>query len=179
MKGLIICGYPGVGKSAIAGWNNCIDLESSYFSRDDNGRLRADNWEFLYCKIALDLAKQGYTVLVSCHESVRTSLANLHDLAEYSSIPIVIFCPFKYMKSDWAIRLVNRYLKSNSEKDLRAFEGAIKYWETNMQYMTMQNFPIFNPASIDYDLRDYILAIRKRMGCDNDSKTSSSVDTMA
>ena len=30
--GLIICGYPGVGKSSIAGWNNCIDLESSYFS---------------------------------------------------------------------------------------------------------------------------------------------------
>lgn len=30
-KGLIICGYSGVGKSSIAGWNNCIDLESSYF----------------------------------------------------------------------------------------------------------------------------------------------------
>lgn len=33
---LIICGYPGVGKSSIAGWNNCIDLETE------------DNWPELY-----------------------------------------------------------------------------------------------------------------------------------
>ena len=42
MKGLIICGYPGIGKSSIAGWNNCIDLESSYFSRDEKGFALCD-----------------------------------------------------------------------------------------------------------------------------------------
>jgi broad-specificity NMP kinase len=30
---LIICGYPGIGKSSIAGWDHCIDLESSKYSQ--------------------------------------------------------------------------------------------------------------------------------------------------
>jgi hypothetical protein len=82
------------------------------------------------------------------------------------------------MKEEWAIRLVNRYIKTNNEKDLRAFNGAIGLWDINMEYMGKQQFPIYHPESIDYDLRDYILKIRKKEGCD-DEETDSSLEQMA
>ena len=181
MKGLIICGYPGIGKSSIRGWNNCIDLESSYFSHDDCGEV-IDDWVERYCKTALAIARQGYTVLVSCHEPVRNCLYNQqkdYNKSWYTpKVPVVIFCPRPEMKEAWAIRLVERYLKTNRDKDLRAFEGSIRSWETNMKYMKTPDFPIYSPDEIDYDLRDYILKIRKREGCD-DEETDSPMEQVA
>ena len=181
MKGLIVCGYPGIGKSSIAGWNNCIDLESSYFSHDDREKL-IDSWVEQYCKTALNIAYQGYTVLVSCHESVRNRIYTLqkdyHRPWYTPKVPVVIFCPRPEMKEAWAIRLIERYLKTNRDKDLRAFEGAIRHWETNIQYMTTPGFPIYSPDETDYDLRDYILKIRKEEGCD-DEETDSSLEQVA
>ena len=133
----------------------------------------------LYCKIAFDLATQGFTVLVSCHELVRVYFRKLkEDTKKWRNIPIVIFCPRIDMKEAWAIRLVERYNKSNQDKDFSALEGGIRYWVKNMAYMGEQGFPIYCPDSIDYDLRDYILQIRKKEGC-NDEETSSSMEQMA
>ena len=83
------------------------------------------------------------------------------------------------MKEEWAIRLINRYIKTNSEKDLRAFNDAIGHWDTNMEYMGRHQLPIYHPESIDYDLRDYILKIRKKEGCDDAEETDSSLEQMA
>ena len=68
--GLIICGYPGVGKSSIAGWHNCIDLESSFFSHRADIPQKLDYWVPQYCQVAIDLALQGYTVFTSTHHAV-------------------------------------------------------------------------------------------------------------
>lgn len=176
-KGLIICGYPGIGKSSIAGWNNCIDLESSYFSRDEKGFALCDeDWVTRYCKLAFYIARQGFTVLLSCHAVVRNKLKEIKDMnSNYFYPPVVIFCPREDMKEAWGIRLMKRYNKTNLDKDFRALEGAMRYWNTNMASMTKQNFPIYCPMSIDYDLRDYILKIRKKEGCD-DAETNSSLE---
>lgn len=179
-KGLIICGYPGIGKSSIAGWNNCIDLESSYFSFRNSAPQKLSEWVPQYCETALDLANQGFTVLISCHRNVRHYLNELikyYTIPRYN-IPIVIFRPKPDMKEAWAIRLVNRYLQSGSDKDLRAFEGAMKYWDEDILIMNGQYLPIYYPTDITYDLRDYILKIRKKEGCD-DEETSSSLEPVA
>lgn len=54
-RGLIIAGYPGVGKSSIAHAGRFIDLESSMF-RDAAGVFD----ECFYVKTAIFLASQGY-----------------------------------------------------------------------------------------------------------------------
>ena len=182
MKGLIICGFPGIGKSSIGGWNNCIDLESSYFSHTEDGyTLSSKDWAWRYCEIALDLANQGYTVLISCHESVRNFLNEKVKYRALSgcNVPIVIFRPSPNMKEAWAIRLVNRYLKSGLDKDLRAFEGAIKNWEETQQHMNGQYLTIYYPKDITYDLRDCILKIRKKEGCDDAEEIDSSLEQVA
>ena len=68
---MIISGYQGIGKSTLAGKNNCIDLESGNFWV---GRKRSDDWYKIYCNIAVHLSRQGYTVFVSSHEVVRKEL---------------------------------------------------------------------------------------------------------
>lgn len=181
MKGLIICGYPGVGKTSIAGWNNCIDLESSWFSYDKQGnRIYPDEaWAEEYCSFAINLASQGYTVLLSTHQVVINQLREVKWCLDRDRVRVVIFVPRSDMKKAWVERLVNRYLESDKDVDLRAFVGGIQYWDSKMATIRHTDFTVYCPDSIDYDLRDYILKIREKEGCNNDPKTGSSVETMA
>lgn len=178
MKGLIICGYPGIGKSSIAGWNNCIDLESSLFSHyEDSRRKSDDNWVREYCNLAYYLALQGYTVMTSTHAAV-IDCFDRFKVTHYKDVPIAIFCPRYDMKEAWAIRLVNRYLNSENEKDLRAFRGAIEDFDKKLDHCFKTGLLVHCPYEINYDLRDYVLQIRKEEGCD-DEETDSSLEQMA
>ena len=181
IKGLIVCGYPGVGKSSIAGWNNCIDLESSWFSYDKNGnRIYPDEeWVEEYCSMAINLASQGFTVLLSTHQAVINQLREVKWILYRDRVRVVIFVPRSDMKKAWVERLVNRYIESDQDVDLRAFVGGIQYWESKMATIRHSDFPVYCPDSIDYDFRDYILKIREKEGFNNDPKTGSSVETMA
>ena len=178
MKGLIVCGYPGIGKSSIAGWNNCIDLESSLFSHDEDSRRKSDNnWVREYCDLAYYLALQGYTIMTSTHIAV-IDYFDRFKVTYYKDVPIVIFCPRYDMKKAWAIRLVNRYLNSENKKDLRAFQGVIEDWDKKLDHCFRTGLHVHCPDEIDYDLRDYILQIRKKEGCD-DEETDSSLEQVA
>ena len=57
---MIICGFPGTGKSMMAKFSQWIDLESTPFERD---------WE-RYAKVAKHMSDNGYTVMVSTHEEL-------------------------------------------------------------------------------------------------------------
>lgn len=181
IKGLIICGYPGVGKSSIAGWNKCIDLESSWFSYDKDGnRIYPDEeWVGNYCSFAIDLAAQGYTVLLSTHQAVINQLREWKWLLDRDRVRAVIFVPREDMKKAWVERLVNRYLESDKDVDMRAFVGGIQYWNSKMATIRHSDFTVYCPDSIDYDFRDYILKIREKEGIIDDPKIGSPMETMA
>lgn len=156
MKGFIVCGYPGVGKSSIGGWNNCVDLESSYFSRRDDANASQDSdWVRQYVSVAMNLAQQGYTVLISTHIAV---IDRLKEIA--TNIPVFIFCPQASMKEEWEKRLDARCEKSGSEKDKRALHGAIEYWDKKIAALENSGFPVYSPWNLNYDLRDFITNMR-------------------
>ena len=54
---MIICGFPGVGKSTLAKFSNWVDLESTPFEKD---------W-VRYAKVAKHMSDNGYNVMVSTH----------------------------------------------------------------------------------------------------------------
>lgn len=177
-KGLIICGYPGVGKSSVAGWNNCIDLESSFFTHSiPDGIERSWSWEDewcpAYCEVAISLAKQGFIVLTSTH------LAVLNYFAKHCPSLAIVFCPRFEMKEEWSKRLFERWLRTKDEKDLRAFEGAINYWDKKIDYAINCGLRAYAPDNIDYNLKDYILRIRELEGCNGDPKTYTPMEPMA
>ena len=76
---MIVIGYQGIGKSSLAGKNNCIDLESGNFWVDGK---RSDDWYKIYCNIALHLHRQGFTVFTSSHQVVRDYFKEIATRAE-------------------------------------------------------------------------------------------------
>lgn len=129
---MIIIGYPGIGKSTLAGrYKEYIDLESSNFN-DDFG-LKPDGWFIPYCKVAEDLSKQGYRVFVSCHKEVQEYL---QDSVEY----VALCYPSPKLKEDWIKRLLDRYEKTKLEKDINALTNCIRSYSDQIAALERNNF---------------------------------------
>lgn len=73
---MIICGFPGVGKSMMAKFNRAIDLESTPFEKD---------W-LRYAKVAKHMHDSGYVVMVSTHKE-------LLDCFEQMEVPYTVVVP--------------------------------------------------------------------------------------
>lgn len=110
ITGLIICGFPGVGKSTAAQkmYRDVIDVESSGFrwKRDEDGfptRNENENWVSDYVDYIEDLAsKYGYSyVFVSTHKKVREELENRR-------IPYIVVVPNKELRDDYLLRYLRR-----------------------------------------------------------------------
>lgn len=119
---MIIIGYPGIGKSTLAGKDHkYIDLESSNFKF--NGE-RSEDWYKVYCKVAEDLSRQGYIVFVSCHSAVREELRNSREIVA------VIFPTVK--KEEWLTKLKDRYEETNSYKDEMAYKRVRDHYDEDI-----------------------------------------------
>ena len=163
---MIITGYQGIGKSTLASKNDkIIDLESSCFWKYEEDawlnktgkKSRPDDWYVYYCQVAKDLSKQGYTVFVSCHPQVRDYLS-VHNEEKFCAI-----FPDKSLKEDWLKKLKNRYDESKSEKDLRAYEHAVKSYDSDISklwYECQYNVEYYHNAmiinDINYDLQKLV-----------------------
>ena len=154
MKGLIVIGYQGIGKSSIGGKYNCIDLESSNFYIDNQ---RDKDWYKPYCNIALHLANQGYVVMTSSHKNVRNYFSTFLNKLPENIGNIVIFCPRQTQKEQWIERLRKRHDKTKSDKDYRALMNAVEMYDMNIGEMTHSKFCCYHPESMNYDLYDEIL----------------------
>ena len=151
---MIYIGYQGVGKSSIAGKNNCIDLESGNFWVDN---VRQDNWYVIYCNIAKHLSDQGFNVFLSSHKVLRDELNK-------RGIPFVCIYPSIALKDEWIKRLEERYNRTNLGKDYKALMNAKEQFENNMLDLQQEKYGI-EIESMDYDLLDVITKsgnIRKR-----------------
>lgn len=64
---MIVCGFPGTGKSMMAKFSQWVDLESTPFKK---------NW-LLYAEVAKHMSDQGYTVMVSTHAEMLDALEQI------------------------------------------------------------------------------------------------------
>lgn len=122
---MIIIGYPGIGKSTLAGrYKEYIDLESSNWNNPDNTKL--DNWWWSYGKVAEDLSRQGYRVFVSCHPQVQKYF-------EESNEYVMICYPSLHMKDDWTLKLAQRYEQDRSTKNLAALNNVDLFYDKQIR----------------------------------------------
>ena len=143
---MIISGYQGIGKSTLAGKDNCIDLESSNFWEDYK---RPDDWYKIYCNIAIELSKQGYIVFVSSHEKVRRELEKSNQLA------FAVF-PSLHLRDEWVRKLEKRYEESNLYKDYKAYKNAEDHYKENIMEIMRGNLTFYEITKMDYDLKDIV-----------------------
>ena len=151
MKGLIVIGYQGVGKSSCAGKDNCIDLESGFFWIGDE---RHEDWFIPYCQTAMNLANQGYTVFTSSHKQVYEYFKSAPLMENIGKA--VIICPQTRFRKEWIRRLSNRFSKTQLFKDFKALKNAEDRYEENIQELLQCGLPVYQPAAMDYDLMDYV-----------------------
>lgn len=109
---MIICGYPGLGKSALSKRNKkVVDLDSTLFYNRDE---RPGDWYEYYCNIAISLSNQGYDVFVSTHKIVRVTL-------QKRNIPVFAIIPSLGLYEEWTEKLRQRYFATKLDADKRAY----------------------------------------------------------
>lgn len=150
-KGLVIIGYQGIGKSSLAGWNKCVDLESGNFFV---GNKRADDWYIPYCQTALNIADQGYTVFVSSHKEVRELLSTV-PLPE-NVARVVVICPRRTLRDEWIKRLQERYDRTQLAKDYKALMNAKERFADNIVELCSCGLPVMQISAMDYNLKNYV-----------------------
>ena len=129
---MIIIGYPGVGKTSLAGrYNQYIDLESSNWNSPDN--TKPDNWWWSYGKVAEDLSRQGYRVFVSCHPSVQKYF-------EESNEYVMVLYPSLELKEEWIKRVADRYDRDRSMKNLAALNNVELYYDNQIKLLDDSQF---------------------------------------
>lgn len=148
---MIIVGYQGIGKSTLAGKDNCIDLESGNFWVNDK---RADDWYIPYCNIANHLSKQGYTVFTSSHEVVRKEF-------ESSKEKVVVVCPTYNLKNEWIEKLRQRYETTGLDKDYKALMNANTAYLNNIFDLINGKLPCYVIEDMDYKLQDIIKLLKE------------------
>ena len=159
-RGLIIIGYPGIGKTTLANSNrpysNIIDLDSTLFNIDDN---KIDDWSVIYCKVAVKLASRGFIVLVSSHDEVQQELG--YWAANRNDIEIVSITPHLFLKDQWISKLHDRYLKERSDHNKKAWERADKFYVTDIYRLARNNdFSHIYLPDESYDLFRIIMSLR-------------------
>jgi len=160
-KGLIIIGYPGIGKSSIVkGMNfvlnskiNLIDFESSLFNKTTG--IKYPDWHIVYVNQAISMAKQGYVVLISSHECVREEIAK-RNRDEWN---VVTIAPSVELKDEWLEKLLDRYKRTATEKDSMAYRAAKEHYtedvldisaEENMSHITLETMEYDLSAIVEY-----------------------------
>lgn len=147
---MIVVGYQGIGKSTLAGRNNCIDLESGNFWVDGK---RADDWYKPYCQIAIHLSQQGYTVFTSSHEVVRKQL-------EDCSEKVIVIFPSLDLKEEWIKKLYYRWSETKLDKDFKALANAQDRYNENIVELMCGNLATYEITSMDYSLEDIVNQLR-------------------
>jgi len=156
---MIVVGYQGIGKSTLAGKDNCIDLESGNFWV--NG-FREKNWYKPYCQIANHLSEQGYTVFVSSHEVVRKEL-------EKSKEDVVIIYPSLTLKYQWIEKLKTRYENTELVKDFKAWQNAKEMYSQNIEDLSdfdravKYGFIRYEIGGMNYELSKIIAQIKTNL----------------
>ena len=129
---MIIIGYPGIGKSSLAGrYGQYIDLESSNWNNSDG--TKSDTWYESYCNIAEDLSRQGFRVFVSCHPAVQTRLL---ESDEY----IIACYPSLELKEEWIKKIADRYERDRSMKNLAALNNVELFYDKQIKALDMSPF---------------------------------------
>lgn len=151
MAGIIICGFPGIGKSAISNTiPGVVDLESTPFNK---------NWD-VYSDVALHMKEKGSTVLVSSHKELREMFREKH-------IDYVFVVPSRSLKDEY----MRRYKQRGNNKEF------INFISENWNSFTypLKGETVFRLENVDDYLFDCLEEIKHMNNKLNEEVSSGSV----
>ena len=135
-KAIIICGFPGVGKTSVANnRTNILDAESSAFSwnwnpeNPEKGIERNPDFPHNYIKYIQENQEKYDFILVSSHEGVRNEL-------KAQGIQYIIVAPEFHVRNEYMIR----YLQRGS--DIEFIESLYENWVEFLQSIKNDGAPV-------------------------------------
>lgn len=167
---MIVMGYPGIGKSTLAEKSlEYIDLETSNWwnlistKEKKNVRVRPNGWEKIYCKVALDLSRQGYIVFTSPNKDIRNCFTRMRQCNQITDKDIICVCfPSLKMQSEWTERVRQRYIADPSDKNARALDHVLECYVDDVTEMAHSPFIHIKLFNKDYDLESVIQNQKRR-----------------
>ena len=168
---MIIVGYPGIGKSSLAGhsiYTNhgeivCIDLESSNFNNTKGNKIK--DWYKYYVELVIDLSSQGFIVFVSSHKDVIEELVKRETIGIYPHHTTIII-PNPDYKTAWVDKLQHRLTRTITkniqeyEKNHRAYHHVKDYFDEDMiqlfDYCGKYNINMVQIDPYNYRLEDIV-----------------------
>ena len=133
-RNLIICGFPGVGKSTAAErCKSVLDLESTPFHFNIDGKSKDPNWFCRYVDAIEENANDAHYnyILVSTHKLVRSEM-------QYRGIPYIIVTPLIKLKDEY----LSRYVKRGDCYDF--IETLNSNWEQWIEDFVFDDMPIIH-----------------------------------
>lgn len=137
-KAIVICGFPGVGKSSAANNRaNILDAESSAFSwnwnteKPEKGRERNPAFPGNYIKFIQENMERYDAILVSTHQAVRYAM-------KAEGIQYLIAAPYVDEKNNYMIR----YLQRGSSIDF--IEDLYGNWEDYLSDLYNDGAPMIS-----------------------------------
>ena len=155
MKGMIFCGYPGIGKTSIGGdsiqmedgrWNSIIDLETSLMKGNNE---RPINWVEIYVNYVQDLVMQGINVMCSTHRLVRNEL-------EKRNLIYINVMPNLNIKEYWLCKLHQRLKNSGLEKDSLAYGRAMQCYDKDIKDLMNHDRYCMIGVEREYNLKEVL-----------------------
>ena len=165
--GEIIMGYSGIGKTTLAREPmsiRVVDLESSPFTKFG----KPDNWDKIYCDIAMNLANLGFAVFVSTHKEVQNRFKEIA-IEEYKKSKedeknkrhqFVVICPSLDLKYKWVEKLAKRYDETKDPKDERAYFRVRDNYDEDIKNLSESGFFVHILKEFDYQLDEEIVGAR-------------------
>lgn len=157
---MIVIGYQGIGKSTLCRRygkkKGLIDLESSLLKDPHNGNSRPDNWADIYCRVALSLSEQGYTVFVSSHKAVQ-------DILKYHLDQTVAIYPDREEKEAWLQKLFSRMVETRLEKDRIAYLDAKEHFDEEIDILEESPFVKAHIPAKNYNLLKTVHVLKRML----------------
>lgn len=107
MRPLIVCGFPGVGKTACEKYKRVLDAESSAYSHNFDPATNEITRNDIFPKNYIDMVEKEIEydnydiILLSCHKCVRDELKR-------RGIEYVVVVPYTDCKNEYMIRYLRR-----------------------------------------------------------------------
>ena len=165
---MIVMGYPCIGKTTLSQKSlEYIDLETTNFwltkvTSQGKETYRPADWHKIYCNIAIDLHKQGYIVLTSPNIDIRMYFIHCKEKGILTFEDIVCTCfPSLKMKDFWIQRAQHRYDRDPSNKNKRALDHILDFYEDDITGMAHSPFIHIKLFNNNYDL-DRVIQNQKR-----------------
>ena len=111
---MIICGFPGTGKSMMAKFSNWVDLESTPFRE-------REAW-LLYAEVAKHMSDSGYNVMVSTHKELLDALEQIETRYTVVVPPV----------SDKKIYMGRYYGRKNSQEFVEKLHSNWERWISDL-----------------------------------------------